>query len=75
MRKLLLKLANRIYIKYGFKEIYIGQKFIFKDDIYTVEEITLNKKSPCIGTLNLKLQKRETLTDYLSEKIGNKNNC
>ena len=73
MRKLLLKLANRIYYKYGFKEIREGQRFIFKNDIYVVMKTTLKQESACIDVLKVELHKRESLTSYISEKLkGNK---
>jgi hypothetical protein len=72
MRKILLKLANRIYKKYGFQEIREGQLFVFKDDIYRVVKTTLKQDVGCIDELTVKLHKRETLTSYISEKLRNK---
>ncbi len=72
MRKLLLKLANRIYVKYGFKEIYEGQRFIFKDDIYTVMKTTLKHEPACVDVLKVELHKRQSLTSYLSDKLRNR---
>lgn len=69
MRKFLLKLANRIYNKYGFQEIREGQKFVFKNDIYRVIEITLKEEAACVEELTVKLHKREPLTDYILNKL------
>ena len=69
MRKLLLKLANGIYNKYAFQEIRWGQQFVYKDDLYVVDEITLKEEKMCADELTVRLHKRETLTSYISEKI------
>ena len=72
MRKLLLKLANRIYYKYGFKEIREGQLFIFKNDVYRVVKATLKQETMCVDELTVKLHKAGTLTEYISDKLRNK---
>lgn len=72
MRKLLLKLANGIYYKYGFKEIREGQLFVFKNDMYRVEKTTLKQEPMCIDALTVKLYKTGTLTEYISDKLRNK---
>ena len=69
MRKILLKLANRIYKKYGFQEIREGQLFVFKDDIYSVVKTTLKQEVACLDELTVKLYKKQTLTSYISEKL------
>lgn len=69
MRKILLKLANRIYKKYGFQEIREGQLFVFKDDIYSVVKTTLKQEVACLDELTVKLHKKQTLTSYISEKL------
>ena len=68
-RKILLKLANRIYKKYGFQEIREGQLFVFKDDIYSVVKTTLKQEVACLDELTVKLHKKQTLTSYISEKL------
>lgn len=69
MRKILLKLANKIYNKYAFKEIREGQSFVFKDDIYRVVKTTLKQEVACMDELTVKLHKVQTLTSYISEKL------
>lgn len=69
MRKILLKLANKIYNKYAFQEIREGQHFVFKDDIYTVASTTLINSPQTFGELTVKLYYKQTLTSYISEKL------
>lgn len=69
MRKILLKLANKIYDKYAFQEIRENQLFVFKDDIYRVVKTTLKQDTDCVDELTVKLHKRQTLTSYISEKL------
>ena len=69
MRKILLKLANKIYNKYAFQEIREGQHFVFKDDIYTVVSTTLKNNPQTLGELTVKLYYKQTLTSYISEKL------
>ena len=64
-----MKLANRIYKKYGFQEIREGQLFVFKDDIYSVVKTTLKQEVACLDELTVKLHKKQTLTSYISEKL------
>lgn len=70
MRKLLLGLANKIYRKYGFKQIREGQLLIFKGDRYGIVSITLKQEECCIDELIVKLQKRDSLSDYISSKLN-----
>ena len=72
MRKILLKLANKIYNKYAFKEIKENNLFIFKDDLYRVVKVTLKQDVSCEDELTVKLHKRESLTSYISDKLRNK---
>lgn len=69
MRKILLKLANKIYNKYAFQEIREGQLFVFKDDLYKVVRTTLKQDVGCEDELTVKLHKKQTLTSYISEKL------
>lgn len=68
IRKLLLKIANKIYNKYSFQEIKEGQLLVFKDDLYRVVKTTLKQEVGCVDELTIKLHKRQTLTSYISEK-------
>lgn len=68
IRKLLLKIANKIYNKYSFQEIKEGQLLVFKDDLYSVVKTTLKQEVGCVDELTIKLHKRQTLTSYISEK-------
>ena len=67
LRKLLLKIANKIYKKYSFQEIKEGQAFIFKNDIYRVVKTTLKQEVGCFDELTVKLHKYET-SDKLRKK-------
>lgn len=69
MRKLLLKIANKIYKKYGFQEIRKGQTCIFKNDIYIIQEITLEQQPLCLDVLKVTLHQCQSLQSYLSDKI------
>ena len=72
IRKLLLKIANKIYYNYAFQEIREGQLFVFKNDVYRVVKTTLKQDVACIDELTVKLHKRSTLTEYISEKLRKK---
>lgn len=72
LRRLLLKIANKIYSKYAFQEIREGQKFVFKDDIYRVVKTTLKQDVACIDELTVKLHKQQSLQSYISEKLRKK---
>ena len=69
VRKILLKLANKIYHRYGFKEIKEGTLFVFKDDLYRVVKTTLKQETACVDVLKVELHKWGTLTSYISEKV------
>lgn len=72
LRRLLLKIANKIYSKYSFQEIREGQKLVFKDDIYRVVKTTLKQDAACIDELTVKLHKQQSLQSYISEKLRKK---
>ena len=72
LRKLLLKIANKIYKKYSFQEIKEGQAFIFKNDIYRVVKTTLKQEVGCFDEVTVKLHKYETLNEYISDKLRKK---
>lgn len=72
LRKLLLKIANKIYYNYGFQEIREGQPFVFKDDIYRVVKTTLKQDVECVDELTVKLHKQQTLQSYISDKLRKK---
>lgn len=69
MRKLLLRLANKIYGKYGFKQIKEGQALIFKDGIFRIVSINLIQEVDCVDELIITLHKQNNLADYITEKI------
>ena len=68
MRKLLLKLANKIYKKYAFNEIKEDGKYIFKGDIYVARKITFEQKPMCLDVLRVEFHKVGNLTDYINNQ-------
>lgn len=72
VRRLLLKIANKIYSKYAFQEIREGQLFIFKNDMFRVVKTTLKQEVACFDELTVKLHKVGTLTEYISDKLRKK---
>lgn len=72
LRRLLLKIANKIYSKYAFQEIREGQLFVFKNDMFRVVKTTLKQDVACVDELNVKLHKVGTLTEYIGDKLRKK---
>lgn len=70
MRKLLLKLANKIYKKYSFNEIKEGKEFTFKGDIYEVQKIVLEQDPKSLDVLKVKLYKGGSLREYINKELG-----
>lgn len=65
----LLKLADKIYRKYGFDEIREGKLFMFKNDLYRVVYTDLKQEVECVDELTVILHKGSSLTEFINTKI------
>ena len=65
----LLKIAEKIYRKYGFDEICEGKLFIFKNDLYRVVSTNLKQDVDCVDELTVILHKSGSLTEFFNTKI------
>jgi hypothetical protein len=65
IRKILLKLATKIYKKYKFDEIGRGKLLIFNNDIFVVNSYEYYNKPNEIPTLEVTLYHREKLDNHI----------
>ena len=68
MRRLLLKLADKIYSKCGFPKIDMYSRVLFRNHLYKIIDYKLEENEEKLETLTVKLREDMSLSEYLDNR-------